>query len=55
MQSVFLRSVLQLLVAADIVLSSTILVTMKMEAIRSSGTLVLTRATRRHIPDEGIV
>jgi hypothetical protein len=25
-----------------------------MEAIRSSETLVLTRSTRRHIPEEGI-
>jgi hypothetical protein len=50
----FLRSVLQLLVTANIVRSPTILVTLTMEAIHSSETMVLTRATRRNIPEYGI-
>jgi hypothetical protein len=29
--------------------------TLKMEAIRSSGTLVYTRSTRRHIPEDGML
>jgi hypothetical protein len=35
--------------------SSLILFTVMMEAIRSSETLLLTRATRRHIPEDGIL
>jgi hypothetical protein len=50
-----LRSVLQLLVTANIVPSSLVLFNMLMEAIRSSETPILTRATRRHIPDDGIL
>jgi hypothetical protein len=50
----FLHSVRQLLVTAN-VLSSLILSILMMEAIRSSKTKVLTRATRRHIPEEGIL
>jgi hypothetical protein len=49
---VFLRSVLQLLVSAN-VLSSLVLVTLMMEALLSSE--VLTRATRRNIPKDFIV
>jgi hypothetical protein len=49
-----IRSVLQLLVAANVVPRSPILVTLMMEAIRPSEKLVLTRATWRNIPEDGI-
>jgi hypothetical protein len=49
-----LRSVLRLLVTANVVPSLPLLVTLMMEAIRSSETWGLTRATRRNIPEYGI-
>jgi hypothetical protein len=49
------NNVLRLLVTASLVTSSPILVTLMMEAICSSETEVLTRATRRHIPEGGIL
>jgi hypothetical protein len=43
---------LRLLVTANVVPSWPILITFMMEELRSSETLVLTRATRRKIPDD---
>jgi hypothetical protein len=47
----FPRSMLQLLVIANVVPSSLILFTLMMEAIHSSETSVATLVTRRHIPE----
>jgi hypothetical protein len=51
----FLRSVLLFVVTANVFLTSPILVTLLMEAMRSSETSVLTRATRRNVPKDCIL
>jgi hypothetical protein len=52
---VFFFFVLWLLVTANVASSSLISVTLMMEPIRSSKTWVLTKTTRRNIPENGIL
>jgi hypothetical protein len=52
---VFLRSLIQFLVTGNAFSSSPILVTLMMEALPSSVTIPLTRATRRNIPEDTIL
>jgi hypothetical protein len=52
---VFLRSVRRLLVTANAVPSSPILVTLLMEALRSCETSLITRVTRRNIPEDDLL
>jgi hypothetical protein len=48
-------TVFQLLVTANVAPSSLILFTLTMDAIYSSETPVLTKATWRHVPEDGIL
>jgi hypothetical protein len=52
---IFLRSVLRLLVTANVVLSYLILVTPLMYVISSYETPILTKATRHNIPYDGLL
>jgi hypothetical protein len=51
----YLHSVRRLLVTANVVTSSPILVTLMMEALPSCHTSVLTRTTRRNITENSVL
>jgi hypothetical protein len=51
----FFRSVLWLLVVANVVPNSPVFLTLVMEAIHFSESSVLARATRRYNPEDGIL
>jgi hypothetical protein len=51
----YLRSVLQLLITAKAVLSSLIISTLMIEAMRSFETSVITRLTLHHIQEDGLL
>jgi hypothetical protein len=53
--TLFLRSMLWLLITANVFPSSPIPVTMMMEVIRSSETSVLRRASWHNMPEDGIL